>query len=144
MEIRMNYTPRSASQTLIVVVEPDLEEEWDPPEFVVVLACEGTPPEELGAGFLHAAGCACRKPGALCDVGWLEEHVRCVGVAALLPEDVLRSYTNVLRAAYYAGLPRKLCRGDFKRATLTGRMIAERYGDEFDERFDVSHVELQR
>ena len=116
------------SKILSVVIELDVDEP-DEESWIIVKACEGEMPKHFGGGFLHPPKCECND-GRLCDVGWLEEHIACVGTKHLLgdkrpPEGV-----------------------EFVRLLLVGRMVSERHdgtdGSEWDEYFEADSVTVYR
>lgn len=129
--------PVSKSALLEVVLEPDEDAPDDPEAFTIAKA--GLAPLQPDAmdGYTHPTGdyalgrsCTERRAGRLCDVGWLEEFVNCVGARALVESlEVLQE-----AAAKRASL------------RLLGRMVSECFhgseGADYDEYFEVEKVEL--
>lgn len=111
-----------SSADLTVVLERDTDEPDNRDAWVVVAAALGDIPRILGAGYLHPPRCACQGPtGALCDVGWLQEFVNCVGAKALVDHGNLEPYPWTK---------------DANRLKITGQMVSDCYNGDCDEWFE--------
>lgn len=112
---------------LTVVLEPDLEMSDDGSAWQIVWACEGHPPRNPIVGFYHRPKCACREGNLLCNVGWLEEFVRQVGVETLIEGELTKF------------LPKE---AHLNRLKIKGRMVASGRDEDYDEHFELQDVEV--
>lgn len=112
-----NRLTKSRLLTVVLERDPDCEGEW--------LVVEAYDAERLGEArksrFHHAPDCACKEQGRLCDIGWLEEFVSCVGTKPLIRDANPPSVASTVQ--------------------FNGRMVSERFesieGVDYDERFEV-------
>jgi hypothetical protein len=118
---------RSTGKLITVLLE--IDEDWglDDLQYEVVAAALGEEaPQLTDSIFVHPADCACRQDGGrLCDVGWLEELIQCVGVHDVFSEAI---------ASDSASRPKKI--------VVTGHMVAESFGSLWtsDDQDDYFHV----
>lgn len=129
--------PVSKSAPLEVVLAPDEDEPDNLEAFTVVKAGLAPLPPDAMDGYTHPTGdytlgrsCTARRESRLCDVGWLEEFINCVGTRALVESlEVLQEVAT-------------------KRASLRllGRMVSKCFhgseGTDYDEYFEVERFEL--